>query len=128
MDDGFSWGEEVYIEIPHRAAALIAQAYGKEQVIIICRDKKHYRTHVTTYGKSFTDSANAAEVGNQFKKAMGWPDRLCHEQPARVQAVKQALKRFKALIGEQECHCNKIGNCMIHDDLILANEAIEALL
>ena len=39
-------------------------------------------TRVTTYGRRMEDAEKAAELGNFIKKCLGWPDELCHDEPA----------------------------------------------
>jgi hypothetical protein len=72
-----------YKRIPITAAKNIAKNYDKDQVKIVTWDKKHSRTHVTTYGKTLEECKQAADGGNFVKKALGWPDELCHAKPAR---------------------------------------------
>lgn len=129
-DDGHSWGEQhkAYIAVPVNSAMIISEAYNKDQVIIISWDKRYRTSHITTFGKTFTDSQQAAVGGNMFKAALKWPDKLCHAEPNRVYQVKQALKRFKAIVNAQDCLCEDGYTCTIHEDLILANEAIMAML
>ena len=117
-----------YIEVPIVATKAIARTYGKDQVIIIAYDKKHNKTHVTTYGHSITDSAQAGEAGNKLKKALGWPDQRCHDEPERIRILKKAIGRFKAIVEGQECACEESYKCTVHDDLRLADEAIMVLL
>jgi hypothetical protein len=74
----------MYKRIPITAAKRIAKDYDKDQVIIVTWDKKHGRTHVTTYGKSTEECRQAADGGNLVKKALGWPDELCKAKPSRA--------------------------------------------
>jgi hypothetical protein len=117
-----------YVSVPIAEAKAIAETYGKNQVIIICWDKEHCKSHVTTYGKSVPDSYYAAAGGNKIKKVLNWPDKLCHAESERVYIFKQAMKRFKAIVEGQECCCEENYICTVHNDLILANEAIRAML
>lgn len=68
--------------IPITAAKGIAQAHGLRQVILLGWDGE--RTHVVTYGKSMQDCRQAAEGGNKLKRALGWPEELCNDKPARA--------------------------------------------
>lgn len=72
-----------YKSVPISAAQNIADDFEKDQVIIVCWDKHHGRTHVTTYGRTIDDCRQAANGGNLVKKALGWPDDLCHAKPER---------------------------------------------
>lgn len=80
-----------YKNVPITAAKAIAKAYDKDQVIVITWDKKHGKTHVTTFGKTLDDCEQAAKGGNAFKKAMGWPDKLCNAVPARVRTRQHKI-------------------------------------
>lgn len=75
---------EKYINVPISAAKRIAEEFQKDQVIIVCWDQVHGKTHVTTYGKTKIDCAQAAQGGNFVKRALGWPEELCHAKPARI--------------------------------------------
>lgn len=77
--------------IPWARAKEIADRYGQEQVIIVTWDGE--KTHVVTYGKTTEQSALAAKGGNFVKKALGWPDELCQDKPARQ---KRAEKRVRS--------------------------------
>jgi hypothetical protein len=73
-----------YKDIPILAAQEIAEKFDKDQVIIVTWDKTYGRTHVTTYGKTLEECKMAADGGNFVKKALGWPDELCHDEPERL--------------------------------------------
>lgn len=70
--------------IPISEAKRISKTYGQNQVIIVTWDKTNNRQHVVTYGASITDCEQAAIGGNFVKKALGWDDKLCHAEPARI--------------------------------------------
>lgn len=70
-------------KIPISAAKEISKKYGQTHVIIVTWDREDNRSHVVTYGKSVDDCKQAAQGGNLVKKALGWPDKLCHAKPAR---------------------------------------------
>lgn len=72
-----------YVPVPIGAARKIAEEFDKDQVIVVCWDKAHGKTHVTTYGKTIEECEQAAKGGNLVKKALGWPDELCHAKPKR---------------------------------------------
>jgi hypothetical protein len=73
-----------YKDIPIEVAEKIATEFDKDQVIIVTWDQTHGRTHVTTFGKSDEDCRQAALGGNLVKRALGWPDELCHAEPERL--------------------------------------------
>lgn len=65
--------------IPIKAAKVIADEYGYDQVVVIGRRvgeaKEPHGEHVTTYGKDKANCSVAAMMGNFFKhKLMGWPE------------------------------------------------------
>lgn len=75
--------ETTYKDIPIEVAMKIAEEFDKNQVIIVTWDKAHGKTHVTTYGKTLEECHQAAMGGNLVKRALGWPDDLCHAKPNR---------------------------------------------
>jgi hypothetical protein len=75
--------------IPIAAAKQIADRFDLAQVIIAAFDRNDGRTHIVTYGQTSQDCEQAAVGGNFIKKALGWPDELCHDEPARVRARKR---------------------------------------
>ena len=78
-----------YKNVPITAAKAIAEEFDKDQVIVVCWDKEHGRTHVTTYGKTTEDCEQAAQGGNFVKKALGWPDEECNATPERLRKEQQ---------------------------------------
>lgn len=74
--------------IPIKQAKDISVKYDLDQVIIVAWDKELGTTHIVTYGKTFADCEQAAIGGNFIKKALGWPDELCHDEPARIRRKK----------------------------------------
>ena len=89
-----------YKGIPIRAAKVVAEKYEKDQVIIATWDKVHNKTHITTYGKTVEDCDQAAQGGNVIKKALGWPENMCKEEPSRVTKIKAEITSLKARIKE----------------------------
>jgi hypothetical protein len=60
------------MDIPIKAAKLIADTYDYDQVIIIAR-KWGRNEHVTTYGKDTVNCNVAARIGDFLKyQVMGW--------------------------------------------------------
>lgn len=70
--------------IPIIEAKRILKIYGQAQVVIVTWDKDNNRQHVITCGRTLVDCEQAANGGNFVKKALGWPDELCHAKPVRV--------------------------------------------
>lgn len=77
-----------YRNVPIEAARQIANAFDKDQVIIVCWEKAHGKIHVTTYGKTVDDCTQAAAGGNLVKKTLGWPDEMCHAIPRRARKCR----------------------------------------
>ena len=69
--------------IPITDAKKIGMDRGYSQVIIVAWDKNTNTTSVCTWGNSLKDCEQAATGGNFVKKAMGWPDNMCQDKPAR---------------------------------------------
>lgn len=78
-----------YKSVPITAAKKIAEEFDKDQVIVVCWDKEHGCTHVTTYGKTTEDCEQAAHGGNFVKKALGWPDSEAVATPERLRKEQQ---------------------------------------
>jgi hypothetical protein len=70
--------------IPITTVKEISKRFSQDQVVLVTWDKANNRTHVVTYGRTTEDCAQAAQGGNFVKKALGWPDELCHAEPARI--------------------------------------------
>lgn len=69
--------------IPIQAAKEFAKKYGQSQVVILSRDENDLQ-HVVTFGKTLKDCELAAKAGNNLKRYMGWPEKLCHATPSRL--------------------------------------------
>ena len=50
---------------------------------------------VATYGANVEQCDQAAEFGNNLKTALGWPDKLCHDEPSRVRQLKNKIKQLE---------------------------------
>ena len=71
-------------KLPIKIAKSISEEYNQDQVVIVTYERKTGVTSVVTYGKSIVDCEQAAMGGNFVKKALGWPDDLCHDKPNRI--------------------------------------------
>jgi len=58
----------------------IRENFGFTHLVIlgISNDGKH---HVATHGKTVVQAKEAANIGNQLKKEIGWPQNLCNSKP-----------------------------------------------
>jgi hypothetical protein len=90
--------------IPIKAAKDIAKEYGYTQVIIHAYDGATGIEHVTTYGKSLADCANAATGGDKIKELLGWPADKRSAEPKRIVTLKT-----------KELHMNTVGGYHITD-------------
>lgn len=80
--------------IPWEAAGEFAAVYECRQVIIAAWDGR--KSHVVTFGKSPSDSDQAAQGGNLLKQVLGWPDQLCEDVSPKVKALEADRDRLKA--------------------------------
>jgi hypothetical protein len=60
-------------------------------------------SHVLTFGKTIEDCSRAADLGNQMKDGLGWPEAL-HAQPARVRKLQARIKELEDFLGHHEGH------------------------
>jgi hypothetical protein len=72
------------LKVPIKAGKDFCNRYGKDEVIIVSYNKTAGVTWITTWGRSLEDCKSAAESGNNLKKALGWPEPLCHATPNRL--------------------------------------------
>ena len=79
--------------IPIKAAKDLAKEYDLKQVILCAWDGK--LTHIVTYGKTLEDCDQAAQGGNKIKKALGWPEELCSDEPSRVKKLKKKIEELR---------------------------------
>jgi len=74
----------------------LAKRRGLTHCIIFgCDSRLQHVQHIATYGRTLEQAAQAAEFGNQIKKSCGWPDRLCHAEPARVRRLQAQIRELK---------------------------------
>ena len=90
---------EMTKQIPIDAAKRFAEEQKCSEVIIIARDFNG-DSHVVTYGQTETDCALAAEAGNNIKRIMGWPEKLCKTAPVRIKKAAKELNKWKDKPGE----------------------------
>lgn len=62
---------KTYKNVPISAAKRISKDYDKSQVIVVCWDGVHGRTHITTYGVDKEQCRQAALGGTAVAKALG---------------------------------------------------------
>ena len=72
------------LRIPISAAKDVSEKYEFTEVVIFAYDPETGKQHVATYGKTKEQCIDAAKAGNFLKKALGWPDELCHAEPNRA--------------------------------------------
>ncbi len=67
--------------IPIDDAMRISLDTGFQEIVVFGYDPKTGRQGVTTYGRTVPQSRDAARAGNHLKKALGWPEEICHTVP-----------------------------------------------
>lgn len=67
------------MNIPIKVAKSIADDFDWRLVVIFAIDGE--KQHITTYGRSESDSAMVAEIGNKLKRNLGWSEDLCKAKP-----------------------------------------------
>jgi hypothetical protein len=77
--------------IPITAARQISKQYHYPEVVIFAYDPETGTQSVTTYGKSIAQCEDAARAGNYLKKALGWPNEMCHAKPKRLKKREEAI-------------------------------------
>lgn len=70
--------------LPIKAAKDIAEKYGQAQVILVTWDETDKLVHTVSYGRTVKECELAARGANLVRRALGFPEQLCHEKPARV--------------------------------------------
>ncbi len=77
--------------IPITDVKAIGLKNGYSQVIVMAWDKNTGITSVATWGDTLSDCEQAAVGGNFIKKALGWPDEMCQDKPARVKKKNNGI-------------------------------------
>ncbi len=72
------------LEVKIEYAKKLAKDLGYSEVIIYAYDKETDIESVTTYGVTKEDCEDAAEIGNDIKRLMGWPKEFCNTKPERT--------------------------------------------
>ena len=72
----------------------LAKKYGLTHCVVLGFDGE--TQCIATYGKSVEQCDQAAEFGNDLKKALGWPEELCKTEPSRVTKLKKEIEILKA--------------------------------
>lgn len=81
--------------IPISSARRFADQHKCRYVAIFAWDGQ--TSHVVTYGRKIEDSSRAAELGNQIKTGLGWPEKL-HAEPSRLRRLQAQNRELVALI------------------------------
>jgi hypothetical protein len=89
-------------KIPIVAVKELANKYGYDQVIVHGFDHKSNTQSVATFGRSKADCENAAIGGNEIKKLLQWPEKMCNAKPRGYKTmideeVKQLLKALEEI-------------------------------
>lgn len=107
-----------YVPVPVRAARDIAEKYAKSMVIINAWDPIHEVLHTTTYGRSATDKAMAANGGQIAAKALDADLREGHEfedyrltEAKNLLAVLKAMASFHGAAHDEDCSEDDTCDC-----------------
>ena len=87
------------MRIPIKAAKEICNKYGYTHVIIFAY--KPELQHITTFGKSIENCAEAADFGNRLKNLLKWPESL-RVQPSRVRKLQERIKYLENRVEQLE--------------------------
>lgn len=77
--------------IPIKVARDLGKKLGMNKTVLICFESDG-KQHVVTWGKDYNDCVDAAKLGNDIKRALGWAEYLCHGKPARQIRKESILK------------------------------------
>ncbi len=58
----------------------IREELGMTHLVVFAIDKDGQQ-HFATHGETFANAKEAAKVGNNLKKSLGWPEDLCKSKP-----------------------------------------------
>jgi hypothetical protein len=86
------------IEVPVDQAALIAEKFEKDMVVIITYSRDQHSETVTTFGKTVSDSDYAADAGNKLKEALKWDEAKRNATSAKVLRLVKTLERTVPLL------------------------------
>ena len=77
------------------------------------------KQHVATHGKSIVQAKEAANMGNNLKKEIGWPSSLCHSQPLERKCENCSYWQRKRLDHSERIPENWPGRCMFNPEPII---------
>ena len=89
------------MRLPIKAVKLFALKYGYSHVVIYAYDTQNNMAHVATYGRTITESDQAAQFGDMMKDALGWPESL-HAVPNRVKVLQDRIKELEQALRSYE--------------------------
>jgi len=84
-------------KIPVTAVKEFGNKVDYDHVIVLAYDSKTNTECVTTWGKDAAQCEAAAYTGNEIKKALGWPAKLCNAKPARQISREKIQERYNVL-------------------------------
>jgi len=85
--------------IPISDVSAILSKHGLKQAVLVAWDGHH--TYVVTDGVDDHAADQAADGGNQVKRALGWPDNLCHSVSTRVLDLYKRIKDLERQLKEK---------------------------
>ena len=80
-----------YVEVPIDAAKYVAEAFDKQEIIILAIDRTHDKVHTTTYGTTKQGCKNAAATGDFLRE-------ILQVQPSKTYSdlIEEIKKRYLA--------------------------------
>lgn len=83
----------------------IREEFNFSHIVIFGFTKENGEQHVATHGKTELDSIEAADMGNNYKKDLGFPESKCNDKPLeRICNNCYSLQKCKLLKSEyHEC-------------------------
>jgi hypothetical protein len=85
--------------IPISDVSALISKHGLQQAVLVAWDGHH--TYVVTDGVDEYAADQAADGGNLVKRALGWPENLCHSVSTRVQGLHKRIKELEKQLKEK---------------------------
>lgn len=57
-------------------------------------------SHVVSYGDTAESCSQAADLANNIKKGLGWPQSLCNAEPSSYRKLKERIAELEKLLEE----------------------------
>lgn len=90
------------MRIPIKVLRELAKKYDLSHAILFVYHPEDNMHHIVTWGRTIVDCGQAADFGNKLKEALGWPDELLSEQPARVKRLQKRIKDLEVELATEK--------------------------